>query len=60
MDWLEILIRTIGDWLRELPPDLLGRKVEQFLDRSPEHRRKLRKSRGRGPWKHRKRAARKN
>jgi hypothetical protein len=47
MSWLSILIRTIIDWLRELPPDLLGRKVERLLDRCAGHRRRGRAPRGR-------------
>jgi len=49
MMWIQVLIQTILDWLREIPPDILGRKVERFLDRSTkDRRRKARRGQSRG------------
>src|SRR4029077_10318612 len=47
MLWLGVLIQTIIDWLREIPPDLLGRKVERLLDQSADRHQRGRKIRGR-------------
>jgi hypothetical protein len=48
MELVEVLIRKVIDWLLEIPLDRLGRRVERFLDRAGELRRRKRK-----PW-HRK------
>ena len=47
MAWIKILIRTIIDWFLEIPPNLLGRGVERFLDQAAERRRLKRKIRHR-------------
>lgn len=44
--WLEIIFRTLLDWILELPPDLLGRKVERILDGYAEKRRRPARRRG--------------
>jgi len=40
MVWLEIVIRTIIDWLLEIPLDLLGRKIERSLDQAADRQRR--------------------
>ena len=42
MTWLSILIQTIIDWLREIPVDLLGRRVDDLLDKTLARRRRKR------------------
>jgi hypothetical protein len=44
MTWLEMLFRTVVAWLFEIPPDLLGRKVERLLDGAAERNRRRRAS----------------
>ena len=43
MAWLEIVIRTVVDWLLEIPLDLLGRKIERCLDGVAGRRRRQRR-----------------
>src|SRR5579864_7685134 len=45
MIWIELLLARLVDWLWEIPPDLLGRKVERFLDEAAERRHSRRKGR---------------
>jgi hypothetical protein len=40
MIWLIIVIRKVIDWVLEIPPDLLGRRIELFLDQAAERRRR--------------------
>jgi hypothetical protein len=54
MSWLETIIRTIFDWILEIPPDLLGRKVEGWLDQAANRRRRKKKSGHRKVYKNRK------
>lgn len=42
MAWLSILIQTIIEWLREIPVDLLGRRVDALLDKTLARRRRKR------------------
>jgi hypothetical protein len=34
MTWLNTVIQTFIGWLLEIPPDLLGRRIEDMLDRA--------------------------
>jgi hypothetical protein len=45
MIWIELLLAKLVDWLWEIPPDLLGRKVERFLDEAADRRYSRRKGR---------------
>lgn len=42
MGWMQFIIQTIIGWILEIPPDLLGRKVERFLDRGDERQARAR------------------
>jgi hypothetical protein len=58
MTWLNIVVQTFIGWLLEIPPDLLGRRIENMLDRAADRtsRRKKRTYRHkRGPQKRRSR-----
>lgn len=44
MTWLNIVVQTFIGWLLEIPPDLLGRRIESMLDRAAD-RTSLRKKR---------------
>jgi hypothetical protein len=52
------IFRKIMDWILELPPDLLGRKIERILDRGSERRRRGRVVRSRALRPRRKRRRR--
>jgi hypothetical protein len=43
MIWIQIIASKLIDWLLELPPDLLGRRIERMLDHMAERRRRLRR-----------------
>jgi hypothetical protein len=47
MNLFGLIIRKIFDWLLEIPPDLLGRKIERVLDRLAEQRQRTRRRKGR-------------
>ena len=40
MSLIQLLIKKVLDWLLELPPDLIGRKIERALDREADRRRR--------------------
>lgn len=41
MNFLGLILGRLLDWLLELPPDLLGRKIERILDRASGKRRRV-------------------
>ncbi len=43
MIWIQIIVSKIIDWLLQLPPDLLSRRVEKTLDRIAERRKRPRR-----------------
>lgn len=48
MSLLKVLIGKILEWLLEIPPDLLGRQVERFLDRNADRGHQVRRQNRRG------------
>jgi hypothetical protein len=43
MDIIGLVVRKFLEWLLELPPNLLGRRIERRLDRIAERRRRHRR-----------------
>ena len=46
MNLLVTLVRTVIGWLLEIPPDLLGRRIENVLDRAADRTTQSKKKRG--------------